>query len=237
MGSGFLSLGLEGGAKLFEGLEALAHRVRDVLFSTSCQHRGRRAPLVDCRHEIRERHPTEVKLLASTIELAQGERRRPGFRVHDRDVSHVGLGHPKHQIRTISEAAEELDVPQHVLRFWETRFSQIRPMKRGGGRRYYRPEDMDLLRTIRSLLYGEGYTIRGVQRLLKERGVRAVLALNSVSDPVAPSHGLPPISVPSDGDEDDSVAADVFADMSRALRAALDDIEDAQRILRSAHAR
>ena len=58
--------------------------------------------------------------------------------------------------RTISEAAEELDVPQHVLRFWETRFSQIRPMKRGGGRRYYRPEDMDLLRTIRSLLYGEG---------------------------------------------------------------------------------
>ena len=139
--------------------------------------------------------------------------------------------------RTISEAAEELDVPQHVLRFWETRFSQIRPMKRGGGRRYYRPEDMDLLRTIRSLLYGEGYTIRGVQRLLKERGVRAVLALNSVSDPVAPSHGLPPISVPSDGDEDDSVAADVFADMSRALRAALDDIEDAQRILRSAHAR
>ena len=74
--------------------------------------------------------------------------------------------------RTISEAAEELDVPQHVLRFWETRFSQIRPMKRGGGRRYYRPEDMDLLRTIRSLLYGEGYTIRGVQRLLKERAAK-----------------------------------------------------------------
>ena len=138
--------------------------------------------------------------------------------------------------RTISEAAEELDVPQHVLRFWETRFSQIRPMKRGGGRRYYRPEDMDLLRSIRSLLYGEGYTIRGVQRLLKERGVRAVLALNSASDSAAPSQSLPPVSATSEGDEDDSVAADVFVEMSRALRAALDDIEDAQRILRSAHA-
>lgn len=73
--------------------------------------------------------------------------------------------------RTISEVAEELDLPQHVLRFWETRFSQIRPMKRGGGRRYYRPEDVDLLRGIRILLYAEGFTIRGVQRLLKENGV------------------------------------------------------------------
>ena len=137
--------------------------------------------------------------------------------------------------RTISEAAEELDVPQHVLRFWETRFSQIRPMKRGGGRRYYRPEDMDLLRTIRSLLYGEGYTIRGVQRLLKERGVRAVLALNAASEAADPTQS-PPVPVPSEGDEDDSSAADLFAEMNRALRAALDDIEDAQRILRSAHA-
>ena len=137
--------------------------------------------------------------------------------------------------RTISEAAEELDVPQHVLRFWETRFSQIRPMKRGGGRRYYRPEDMDLLRTIRSLLYGEGYTIRGVQRLLKERGVRAVLALNAASEAADPSQ-TPPVPVPSEGDEDDSIAAELFAEMNRALRAALDDIEDAQRILRSAHA-
>ena len=139
--------------------------------------------------------------------------------------------------RTISEAAEELDVPQHVLRFWETRFSQIRPMKRGGGRRYYRPEDMDLLRTIRSLLYGEGYTIRGVQRLLKERGVRAVLALSAAPESSDPTKIMPPVSAPSDGDDDVSVAADVFADMSAALRAALDDIEDAQRILRSAHAR
>jgi DNA-binding transcriptional MerR regulator len=76
--------------------------------------------------------------------------------------------------RTISEVGEELDVPQHVLRFWETRFSQIKPLKRGGGRRYYRPDDVELLRGIRHLLYGEGYTIKGVQRILKQEGVRFV---------------------------------------------------------------
>ena len=70
--------------------------------------------------------------------------------------------------RTISEVASELDVPQHVLRFWESKFSQVRPLKRGGGRRYYRPEDIDLLRRIRTLLDDDGYTIKGVQRLLKE---------------------------------------------------------------------
>jgi len=70
--------------------------------------------------------------------------------------------------RTISEVAAELDVPQHVLRFWESKFNQVRPLKRGGGRRYYRPEDIDLLRRIRTLLYEDGYTIKGVQRLLKE---------------------------------------------------------------------
>src|SRR5215204_1621294 len=70
--------------------------------------------------------------------------------------------------RTISEVAEDLYVPSHVLRFWETKFSQIRPLKRGGGRRYYRPEDVELLRRIQSLLYKEGYTIKGVQRLLRE---------------------------------------------------------------------
>lgn len=73
-----------------------------------------------------------------------------------------------HAFRTISEVATELDVQQHVLRFWESKFSQVRPLKRGGGRRYYRPEDIDLLRRIRSLLYDDGYTIKGVQRLLKE---------------------------------------------------------------------
>lgn len=74
--------------------------------------------------------------------------------------------------RTISEVADELDLPQHVLRFWETRFNQIKPMKRGGGRRYYRPEDVELLSSIKTLLYKEGYTIRGVQRLLKEQGTK-----------------------------------------------------------------
>ena len=74
--------------------------------------------------------------------------------------------------RTISEVATELDVPQHVLRFWESKFSQVRPLKRGGGRRYYRPEDIDLLRQIRSLLYDEGYTIKGAQKLLRTRRAR-----------------------------------------------------------------
>jgi DNA-binding transcriptional MerR regulator len=78
--------------------------------------------------------------------------------------------------RTISEVADELDLPQHVLRFWETRFIQIKPLKRGGGRRYYRPDDVELLRAIRQLLYGEGYTIKGVQKILKEQGVRSVIA-------------------------------------------------------------
>jgi DNA-binding transcriptional MerR regulator len=79
--------------------------------------------------------------------------------------------------RTISEVAGDLDIPQHVLRFWETRFAQIKPMKRSGGRRYYRPDDIDLLRGIRRLLYGEGYTIRGVQRILKENGIASVQRL------------------------------------------------------------
>jgi DNA-binding transcriptional MerR regulator len=77
--------------------------------------------------------------------------------------------------RTISEVSEELDVPQHVLRFWETKFTEVRPLKRGGGRRYYRPEDVNLLRRIRSLLYREGYTIKGVQKLLRSNGVKAVI--------------------------------------------------------------
>ncbi len=88
--------------------------------------------------------------------------------------------------RTISEVARELDVPQHVLRFWETKFPQIRPLKRRGGRRYYRPDDILLLRRIRDLLYQDGYTIRGVQRLLKRNGVRAVIEGDgTAADPTA----------------------------------------------------
>jgi DNA-binding transcriptional MerR regulator len=97
--------------------------------------------------------------------------------------------------RTISEVAGELDVPQHVLRFWETRFREIKPMKRGGGRRYYRPDDVSLLRGIRHLLYGEGYTIRGVQRLLREQGVRFV---QNVWQPGGPQPGHAAI----DGNDD-----------------------------------
>lgn len=78
--------------------------------------------------------------------------------------------------RTISEAATELDVPQHVLRFWESKFGQIRPMKRGGGRRYYRPADIELLRGVRTLLYEQGYTIKGVQKLFREQGAKFVSA-------------------------------------------------------------
>ena len=98
--------------------------------------------------------------------------------------------------RTISEVADELDLPQHVLRFWESRFPHIRPMKRGGGRRYYRPEDIDLLRGIRHLLYGDGYTIRGVQRILREQGVRTVQSVGQ-----GPTANLPVL--PRD-DEDDA---------------------------------
>ncbi|MBF9233973.1 MerR family transcriptional regulator [Microvirga alba] len=90
--------------------------------------------------------------------------------------------------RTISEVAEDLDLPQHVLRFWETRFAHIKPLKRGGGRRYYRPDDVDLLKGIRHLLYGEGYTIKGVQRILKEEGVRFVQAIGRGEQAVAAPH-------------------------------------------------
>jgi DNA-binding transcriptional MerR regulator len=79
--------------------------------------------------------------------------------------------------RTISEVADELDVPQHVLRFWESKFGAVRPLKRGGGRRYYRPDDIDLLRGIRALLYSDGLTIKGVQKVLHQRGARYVTGL------------------------------------------------------------
>ncbi|MDP3895050.1 MAG: MerR family transcriptional regulator, partial [Mesorhizobium sp.] len=81
--------------------------------------------------------------------------------------------------RTISEVADDLDLPQHVLRFWETRFTQIKPMKRGGGRRYYRPQDVDLIKGIRHMLYDQGYTIKGVQKLLRENGNQFVAAVGS----------------------------------------------------------
>src|SRR6187200_1589457 len=81
--------------------------------------------------------------------------------------------------RTISEVAEDLDLPQHVLRFWETRFNQIKPMKRGGGRRYYRPQDVDLIKGIRHMLYDQGYTIKGVQKLLRENGNQFLVSIGN----------------------------------------------------------
>ncbi len=118
--------------------------------------------------------------------------------------------------RTISEVADELDLPQHVLRFWESRFREIKPMKRGGGRRYYRPEDVDLLRGIKHLLYGEGYTIRGVQRILREQGMSFV---QEVWQDGAP----PPPHIAADDDDalDDAVETDADAesfDAPRGLR-------------------
>ena len=88
----------------------------------------------------------------------------------------IGAKSPE-AFRTISEVSSELDVPQHVLRFWEGRFTQVKPVKRAGGRRYYRPEDVDLLKGIRALLYREGFTIKGVQKVLRERGLRYVAEL------------------------------------------------------------
>ncbi|HRJ68958.1 MAG TPA: MerR family transcriptional regulator, partial [Beijerinckiaceae bacterium] len=110
--------------------------------------------------------------------------------------------------RTISEVAEDLDLPQHVLRFWETRFSQIRPLKRGGGRRYYRPDDVELLKGIRYLLYSEGFTIKGVQRILKEQGPKAVqmLVLGPAGAAMAPApqpHGAEAYHEDEPGEADD----------------------------------
>ena len=81
--------------------------------------------------------------------------------------------------RTISEVSKDLSLPQHVLRFWETKFVQIKPIKRGGGRRYYRPEDVKLLKGIKSLLYNDGYTIRGVQKVIKENGTKKLLSIQT----------------------------------------------------------
>lgn len=106
-------------------------------------------------------------------ETAAARRTRPG------DVAPQNRAPEKSAdaFRTISEVAELLDTPAHVLRFWESKFSQIKPMKRGGGRRYYRPEDVALLRGIRELLYEDGLTIKGVQKVLRERGQRHVAGL------------------------------------------------------------
>jgi DNA-binding transcriptional MerR regulator len=110
--------------------------------------------------------------------------------------------------RTISEVALELDMPQHVLRFWESRFTQVRPIKRAGGRRYYRPEDVDLLRGIRTLLYREGFTIKGAQKVLRDKGLRYVAELGRA----AFASGVPPSNIvvfETPRDDDAPVLAEV----------------------------
>jgi DNA-binding transcriptional MerR regulator len=140
--------------------------------------------------------------------------------------------------RTIREVADSLDLPQHVLRFWETRFPQIRPLKRAGGRRYYRPDDIERLRLIKRLLYDEGYTIKGVQKLFKEQGVQALSAVAlPLREPFpepepADTPQAPPAQEPRVKEAHSRIADDELA----ALRDALADIAEAQRILAHASA-
>ena len=134
-----------------------------------------------------------------------------------------GNGKSAAAFRTISEVAEELDVPQHVLRFWESKFSQVKPLKRGGGRRYYRPEDVELLRKIRELLYQDGYTIKGVQKLLREGQVKK-------QDLVAEPDGKTPEAKPApSGAAAESKRADKAAaltpDKKRELESMLDELQ------------
>ncbi|WP_404404398.1 MerR family transcriptional regulator [Pelagibacterium halotolerans] len=121
--------------------------------------------------------------------------------------------------RTISEAADELDLPQHVLRFWETRFNQIKPLKRGGGRRYYRPDDVQLLKGIRHLLYDQGFTIKGVQRILKEQGARHVIAIGETGQiqPIAPQPQPDEPGFVEDQDHDAAPVAENGAAATHAL--------------------
>ena len=121
----------------------------------------------------------------------------------------------KAAFRTISEVADELDVAQHVLRFWETKFHQIRPLKRGGGRRYYRPEDIELLRQIKRLLYTEGYTIKGVQKLLRDGNQKKI---RQQAAPLAKKS--PPVAGPL------AAFAKAAPDISSARRAELQGVLD-----------
>lgn len=127
--------------------------------------------------------------------------------------------------RTISEAADALGVPQHVLRFWETKFSFIRPMKRAGGRRFYRPQDIAVLAGVKTLLHGDGYTIKGVQRLHKEQGLKRLLA-------AANGEGAPPPPPPEfEGPTLGLTSIRLDADGRERLVFALDDLQAAKRRL------
>ncbi len=137
--------------------------------------------------------------------------------------------------RMISEVATDLDVPQHVLRFWETKFTQIRPLKRGGGRRYYRPEDVELLRAIRALLYGDGYTIKGVQKLLRDGGLKPGRAPADPAAPQAPRvvEAPKPAQPASIASTAKAVRASSLDDDTKAaLKALLDELTGLRALLR-----
>ncbi len=124
--------------------------------------------------------------------------------------------------RTISEVADELDVQQHVLRFWETKFSQIRPLKRGGGRRYYRPEDVELLKTIHKLLYSEGYTIKGAQKLFREKGKNVMI--EAVTAAAAADQSTSPAS---------AAKSDLSPRQRTALEAIAGELKDLRRLVKN----
>jgi DNA-binding transcriptional MerR regulator len=120
--------------------------------------------------------------------------------------------------RTISEAADELNVPQHVLRFWETKFSFIRPMKRAGGRRFYRPQDVAVLRGVRRLLHDDGYTIKGVQRLHREEGLKRLIAAGEGASAPAVANAQAPTSHVDLSDESRARLSDALADLEGVKR-------------------
>ena len=145
--------------------------------------------------------------------------------------------------RTISEAADELDLPQHVLRFWETKFSPIKPMKRGGGRRYYRAEDVMLLRGIRNLLYEQGFTIRGVQKILREHGGRHVIVIGhggsaeeiaALPPPQAPAHEQVVEAAPNDTEMTPRSGIALNGEAKDRLNAVLRDLLECKRLLERA---
>jgi DNA-binding transcriptional MerR regulator len=140
--------------------------------------------------------------------------------------------------RTIREVADSLDLPQHVLRFWETRFPQIRPLKRAGGRRYYRPDDIERLRVIKRLLYEEGYTIKGVQKLFKEQGVQALAGASVVPVVSYPQEAIAdgPHAETSHAPGAAATHPELAGDELAALREALTEIAEAERILAQARA-
>jgi len=138
--------------------------------------------------------------------------------------------------RTISEVADELEVPKHVLRFWEAKFAQLKPMKRGGGRRYYRPEDVALLRGIRLLLYNDGYTIRGVQKILREHGPRYVMDYRGLAEAVETEGAAVPDIPDVASEAARSAATPAVGAIEDALGAVVAELEACQKILAAADA-